>query len=198
MITGTSHGHGERPTTDPIPADRARAIELVIFDVDGVLTDGGVYLGRDAEGATLEFKRFDIQDGLGLKMLERAGMTVVLVSGRVSAATSSRAEELGLECHQDPGAQKLPVVRSVMERLGVAWPAVAMLADDLPDVAVFEKVGLAAAVANAVPTVREMAHWRSGRRGGHGAVRDFCDALLAARGQLDEIERAYVDERRDG
>ncbi len=181
-----------------MPVERARRVQLVVFDVDGVLTDGGVFIGGTEQGQPVELKRFDIQDGLGMKLLERAGMTVVLVSGRVSRATEIRAAELELECHQDSAAQKLPVVRTIMERLGVEWEGVAMLADDLPDVAVFEKVGLAAAVANAVPMVREMAHWQSERRGGHGAVREFCDALLAARDQLEPLVDAYVDERRDG
>jgi 3-deoxy-D-manno-octulosonate 8-phosphate phosphatase (KDO 8-P phosphatase) len=175
-------------------------VRLVVFDVDGVLTDGGVYVGRSRgpggwDGDPVELKRFNIQDGLGLKMLEWAGMEVMIVSGRHSPATSLRAVELDMSHHQDDEAQKLPAVLRAMERLGIGWDAVAMLADDLPDVAVLRRAGLKAAVANAVPQVAEMAHWQSTRPGGHGAAREFCDALLSARGQLDEVVEAYVAQR---
>jgi len=178
-----------------IPPHLARRVRLVIFDVDGVLTDAGVYMGRLPGGETVELKRFDIQDGLGLKMLQWAGLQVVMVSGRVSPATEARAAELGVECHQSEGGHKLPAVRRIAERLGVGWDEVAMLADDLPDVAVLLQVGLKAAVANAVPRVAGLADWRSTREGGHGAAREFCDALLAARGELERVVRTYVAER---
>jgi len=151
-----------------------------------------VYIGpRSGE----EFKRFDIQDGLGMKLLEWAGLKVVIVSGRYSEATRRRAEELGIECYQDDGARKLPSVRDVMARMNVGWDEVAMLGDDIPDVSVMRHAGLKAAVANAVPTVAAMADWRTVRSGGHGAVREFCDALLEARGDLDRMVDAYVTER---
>jgi len=179
----------------PIPRELAARVKLVVFDVDGVLTDAGVYMGVTASGESVELKRFDIQDGLGLKFLEWAGLKVVLVSGRLSRATEVRAAELGIECHQDAGAHKLPLVRGIMEREGVAWEEVAMLADDLPDMAVFTRVGLRAAVANAVAPIAEAAHWQSSQRGGHGAAREFCDALLAARGDLEWVVEKYVGER---
>jgi 3-deoxy-D-manno-octulosonate 8-phosphate phosphatase (KDO 8-P phosphatase) len=180
------------PQGGPIPAELARRVKLVVLDVDGVLTDGGVYVGlRSGE----ELKRFDIQDGLGMKLLERAGLDVVIVSGRYSEATQIRAGELGVECYQDKTAHKIPSVKKVMERLDVAWDEVAMVGDDIPDVAVLRKVGLKVAVANAVPLVAAMADWRTVRKGGHGAVREFCDALLLARGQLQEIVEGYVAER---
>jgi len=178
-----------------LPADRAKRVKLVILDVDGVLTDAGVYIGATGSGERVELKRFDIQDGLGMKFLQWAGLEVVMVSGRVSPATELRARELEIECHQDAGAQKLPLVRELMERSGLAWDEVAMLADDLPDMAVYRQVGLRAAVANAVAPIAELAHWRSSRRGGDGAVREFCDALLDARGELDWVVDKYVSER---
>lgn len=180
-----------------IPEELARRVRLVVFDVDGVLTDAGVYLGvvPGTGDQTFELKRFDIQDGLGLKFLQQAGLEVAIVSGRYSPATEVRARELGIECHQDDGAHKLPAVKRIMERLGIGWEAVAMLADDVPDVAVLRRVGLKAAVANAVPMVAEMADWQTTRRGGQGAAREFCDALLAARGELDRVVESYVAER---
>lgn len=182
--------------TNPMPAEAARRVRLVIFDVDGVLTDAGVYMGATASGERVELKRFDIQDGVGVKMLQWAGLDVALVSGRVSEATALRAAELGVdEVHQEANAFKLGAVRGLMERKGVSWSQVAMLADDIPDLAVFRQVGLKAAVANATGPVRRAADWTSERRGGRGAVREFADALLDARGQLEGVIERYVEER---
>ena len=182
-----------------IPRDLAREIKLVILDVDGVLTDAGVYIGEAANGESLELKRFDIQDGLGVVMLQSAGIEVALVSGRVSPATAVRAQELKIrECHQDAGARKLPVVREMLERLEVEWPQVAMVADDLPDLPVFRKVGLPVAVGNAVPEIRREALWSTRKEGGRGAVRDFARTLLRARGEWEDLVEAYCAARSDG
>jgi 3-deoxy-D-manno-octulosonate 8-phosphate phosphatase (KDO 8-P phosphatase) len=189
-VSGQAH-----PAGRPIPAELAKRVALVVFDVDGVLTDAGVYLGQSPDGTTVELKRFNIQDGLGMKLLGRAGIRVVIVSGRRSVANRARAGELGIELHEDDEAQKLPVVRRLMDEMGVGWEEVAMLADDVPDLSVFAHVGLKAAVANATPVVADMADWRSTRSGGHGAAREFCDALLDARGQIQEVIEAYVRER---
>ena len=178
-----------------LPGEVARRIRLVVFDVDGVLTDGGVYVGRTDSGEAVELKRFDIQDGLGLKLLESAGVRVVLISGRVSPATAVRADELGLEAYQDGGAQKLDHLSRVMAREGLEWHEVAMLADDLPDLAVLRRVGLRAAVANAQPEVLEIADWTARARGGQGAAREFCRALLEARGEWDAVVESYVSAR---
>jgi 3-deoxy-D-manno-octulosonate 8-phosphate phosphatase (KDO 8-P phosphatase) len=183
-------------STVPMPPEPARAIKLVLFDVDGVLTDAGVYMGVTGDGNLAELKRFDIQDGIGLKMLMWAGIEVAIVSGRVSEATELRARELGvIECHQEPNAYKLGVVEKLVAKKGVAWHEVAMLADDIPDLSVLRRVGLKAAVANATEPVRAIADWQSTRRGGHGAAREFCDALLEARGELDVVIEQYVSER---
>ena len=178
-----------------IAPEAAEALRLVIFDVDGVLTDAGVYIGATGSGESLELKRWDIQDGVGLKMLRWAGLDVVLVSGRVSRSTELRAREVGVECHQEPDAYKVPVVEGILESKGVAWEEVAMLGDDIPDLAVLRRVGFPAAVSNATPPVRAIARWESTKRGGHGAAREFCDAILEARGQLDDVVERYVSER---
>ena len=179
-----------------IAPDVARAIRMVVLDVDGVLTDGGVYIGADAGGEAFELKRFDIQDGLGVKMLGWAGIEVIIVSGRVSEATARRAAELGVtECHQDPGAAKLPVVRALLEERGVAWEEAAMLGDDLADLPVLERVGLPVAVTNAVPEVHAVSGWTTTSRGGSGAVREFARALLMARGEWEDLVREYCDAR---
>ena len=181
---------------DPIRPELAGKIKLVIFDVDGVLTDAGVYIGATRSGETVELKRFDIQDGVGLKMLMWSGLEVAIVSGRVSEATAIRARELGIaECHQEPDAHKLKVVVDLLERKGLAWEEVAMIGDDIPDLAVLRRVGLKAAVGNATPSLVAIADWQATKSGGRGAAREFCDALLEARGVLDEVVERYVEDR---
>ena len=178
-----------------IPTEAAERIKLVIFDVDGVLTEAGIFVGSTMDGEHLELKRFDIQDGVGLKMLIWAGLKVVLVTGRPSQATAIRAQELGVECHQVVDARKLPVVKDLIEKHAVDWEEVAMLADDIPDLSVLRRVGLKAAVLNATEPVLDIADWVALRPGGRGAAREFCDALLRARSQLDDVIETYVEER---
>lgn len=185
-------------TSPSIPAGLATRIRLVVFDVDGVLTDAGVYVGgpADATSPPVELKRFDIQDGLGMKLLEFDDLKVVWISGRTSPATAARAEELRFECHQDSGARKFAILSSILERESIGWGEVAMLADDLPDLAIFTEVGLAGAVANACPEILAEADWVSAKRGGYGAARDFCEAILKARGSWDRIVERYVQGRK--
>ncbi len=174
----------------------AGCIRLVVLDVDGVLTDGGVYVGARPGQEAIELKRFDIQDGLGIKMLRWAGVEVAIVSGRVAEATAWRAAELGVdECHQDPGAKKLPVVQKMLDERGLGWDAAAMVGDDLADLPVLERVALPVAVANAVPEVHAVALWTTEAPGGRGAVREFARALLTARGEWDRMVREYCDAR---
>ncbi len=184
-------------TTLPIPQAVARRIRMVVLDVDGVLTDGTVQLGALPDGSALELKRFDIQDGLGVKMLQWAGIDVAVVSGRFSEATEVRARELGIEeCHQDPDAEKVPLVRGLLEARGLGWDEAAHLGDDLADLPVLRKVGLPAAVANAVPEVVEACTWQGVRSGGRGAVREFARALLEAREEWNRLVEEYCDARR--
>ena len=187
----------ERPAG--IAPEVARRIRLVVLDVDGVMTDGGIYLGATDAGERVELKRFEIQDGLGIRLLQDAGITCAIVTGRESHSVRLRAAELGIaECHQDPTAAKLRIVRDLLERLGVGWEETAFLGDDLPDLAILRRVGLPAAVGNAVPEARSAALWQGERRGGHGAVREFAEALLGARGEWAERVEAYVRDREAG
>ncbi|HEX6588778.1 MAG TPA: HAD hydrolase family protein [Longimicrobiales bacterium] len=173
----------------------AAAIRLVILDVDGVLTDAGVYVGRTESGEAVELKKFDIQDGIGIKLLQDAGVDVVIVSGRESEATTLRAAELGLTCYQIPGAYKLPTVERALAERGLDWSQAAMMGDDLPDMAILKRVGLPVCVANATPEVQDVVAWRAKARGGNGAVREFARALLVARGDWDAAVHRYVSER---
>ena len=174
----------------------ARSIRLVVLDVDGVLTDGGVYIGARPGQDPIELKRFDIQDGLGVKMLRWAGIEVAIVSGRVSEATTWRAEELGIdECHQDAGAKKLPIVQKLLDARGLGWEEAAMVGDDLADLPVLQRVALPVAVSNAVPEVHAASRWSTEAPGGQGAVREFARELLTVREEWDGLVREYCDAR---
>jgi len=179
-----------------IPTEVAARIKLVVLDVDGVLTDAGVYLGETGAGDTVELKRFDIQDGLGIHLLRAAGIEVAFLSGRPSPATTVRAAELGVsECIQVPGANKLPALSDLLARLGLEWDQVAMLGDDLPDLPVMRRVGLPVAVGNAVGEVRREADFTTRRDGGSGAVREFARVLLESRGEWNRLVEEYCDAR---
>ena len=178
-----------------IAPEVARRIRLVGLDVDGVLTDGGIYLGSVGDWSH-EFKRYDIQDGLGIHLLRKAGIKVVIVTGRVSESVRLRARELGVDdVAQDPNAQKLPAFMNMLERHGIAPADSAFVGDDFPDMAVLRVVGLPVAVGNAVPEVRAACALKLTRNGGFGAVREFTELLLKARGEWKSVTDAYVAER---
>ena len=173
----------------------ARRVRLVGIDVDGVLTDGGIYLGS-VDGMPLEFKRYDIQDGLGVHFLRKAGIRVAIVTGRVSDSVRLRAAELEIEdVAQDSYARKLPAFRRILERHGIDPAEAAFIGDDFPDLAVMRIVGLPVAVANAVPEIVRISRLCLTRHGGRGAVREFAELLLSARGEWASVTEAYVAER---
>jgi len=178
-----------------LDATLARRIKLVGFDVDGVLTDGGVYMGRAGDHA-VEFKRFDVQDGLGIKLLRDAGILVVWVSARRSDATELRARELKVdELVQDK--KKLPAFAGILERHGVQWEESAFVGDDLPDLPLLERVALPITVPAAVPEIRACARVITTAGGGHGAVREVAELILRARGVWDDLVTKYLAERGD-
>ena len=183
------------PNPSPLDEASARRVRLVGIDVDGVLTDGGIYLGS-VDGTPLEFKRYEIQDGLGIYFLRRAGIRVAIVTGRVSDSVRLRAAELEVDdVAQDSYARKLPAFRRILERHGIAPDEAAFIGDDFPDLAVMRIVGLPVAVANAVPEITRIARVRLTRHGGRGAVREFAELLLTARGEWASLTEAYVAER---
>ena len=180
----------------------ARRIRFVGFDVDGVLTDGGVYLGAVdglAEGEAsrrFELKRYDIQDGIGMEFLRIAGIRLAIVTGRVSESVRHRARELGIEdVAQDPQAMKLGGLTRILQQRNIDWADVAFVGDDFPDTPIMRKVGLPVAVGNAVPEVKQIAKVQLERAGGRGAVREFAELLLKARGEWDRTWTTYVDKR---
>lgn len=152
-------------------------IRLVIFDVDGVMTDGRLYLLPDGQ----EMKVFHARDGLGLKRLLQSGFIVAIISGRSSPVVEERAAALGIKHVYQGHEDKLPVFEEILVRTGVAAAHTAFVGDDLPDLPVIRAAGLGIAVADADPQVREQADLVTRQRGGHGAVREVCELLLAAR-----------------
>ena len=179
----------------PVAPVKARRVRLLGLDVDGVLTDNGVYIGPVA-GERVELKRFDIQDGLGLILLRTANIPVVWVSGRRSEATALRAAELRVtELLQVPGPRKAAAFQEVLERQGIDWDEVAFMGDDLADLPILRRVGLPIAVATAVDEVKQIAAYITRAQGGHGAVREVVEALLQARGEWPEILERYFSEQ---
>ena len=179
-----------------IDAAKASRVRIVALDVDGVLTDNGIWIGPLA-GERVELKRFDIQDGLGVRLLRTAGIPVIWLSGRRSEATAMRGKELQVdEVLQVPGPEKLEALDQVRSRRGLAWEDLAYVGDDLADLQVMRRVGLPIAVANAVPEIRAVADCVTAASGGHGAVREVADALLKARGVWPEMLERYFTERR--
>ena len=152
-------------------------IELLILDVDGVLTDGRLYFSARGEA----LKVFHVRDGHGIKLLMSAGVAVAVVSGRRSAAVASRMRELGVHHVMQACADKVSALQRLTKRLGVDPLNCACICDDTPDLPLMSAVGVAGAVADAHPVVLAAAHWVSRANGGCGAVRELCDAVLRAR-----------------
>jgi 3-deoxy-D-manno-octulosonate 8-phosphate phosphatase (KDO 8-P phosphatase) len=167
---------------------RASAIKLAVFDVDGVLTDGRLYFLADGS----EFKSFNTLDGHGIKMLMACGIQTAIISGRNSTLVEHRARNLGIPHLYQGREDKLVVLDQLLQQLGLDYSQVAYLGDDLPDLPVMRRVGLGMAVANAHSFVRQHAHAVTQARGGEGAAREFCDLILAAQGHLDAALAAYL------
>ena len=182
-----------------IAPEVARRIKFVGLDVDGVLTDGGIYLGSAANGDAeqrFEFKRYDIQDGLGIHFLRKAGIKVGIITGRVSESVRLRAKELGVDdVSQDATAQKIGPFLEMLARHGIDRADAAFLGDDFPDLPVLQVVGLPVSVGNAVSEVRAVSRLKLTRNGGFGAVREFTELLLKARGEWKTVSEEYVAER---
>ncbi len=166
----------------------AQGVRVAFFDVDGVLTDGGVYFG--AEGEAL--KRFHILDGLGLKLLQRAGITPAVVTGRDSPALRTRLTALGVT-HVHYGTEdKRPAAESVLAQLGLDWAQAAAIGDDWPDLPVLTRCAFSAAPPHAHPEVKQRARYVTQAAGGQGAAREFCDLLLVASGRYAQLLDAYA------
>jgi 3-deoxy-D-manno-octulosonate 8-phosphate phosphatase (KDO 8-P phosphatase) len=170
------------------PQNKAAVIQLVVFDVDGVLTNGSLILGENGD----EYKIFHAHDGVGLVMLREAGLKIAVISARSSPAVEKRMTALEIEYVFQGQSDKRKVINELMQKIGVKNEHVAFVGDDLVDLAAMSVVGLAIAVANAQAIVLEKADWVTSKTGGRGAVREVCEMILDAQGKLETAYKHYV------
>ena len=163
-------------------------LRLIAFDVDGVLTDGSLVLGEKGD----EYKIFHAHDGLGLVMLREAGLHIAVISSRASSIVAERMASLGIDLVYQGQSDKRSVIIEIMQNLEVNKDQVAYVGDDLIDLPAMSEVGLAIAVANAQAPVLASADWVTDKAGGHGAVREICEMLLAAQGKREAAYQKYV------
>ena len=164
-------------------------IKLLLLDVDGVLTDGRIIYDNHGN----ELKAFDVKDGHGLKLLQRTGIKVGIITGRSSAVVTRRAQELGIEILYQGALRKLEPYLEILSEQGLIDEQVAYIGDDLVDLPILQRVGFSATVADAVPEVFPYVDYIATRPGGCGAVREICDLLVRASGQWDELTKRYFD-----
>ncbi len=173
------------------PIQQAKAIKLVIFDVDGVLTNGALFLGDDGQ----EYKAFHSQDGLGIKMLLNTGVEIGIITGRTSKVVIKRMESLGIKYIYQGQLDKWPAYLKLKQALNLQDHQVAYVGDDVVDLPIMTKVGLAIAVANAHPLVKQYANWQTPRIGGEGAGRDVCEFIMEAQATLAPALEQYLNVR---
>ena len=166
---------------------QAQGIKVAFFDVDGVLTDGGLYLSE--QGETL--KRFNALDGHGLKMLQQAGITPAVITGRDSLPLRNRLAALGITHAHFGTEDKRPAAEVTLKALGLDWTQAAAIGDDWPDLPMMRRAAFSCAPANAHAEVKTIAHHITTAQGGHGAAREFCDVLLVASGRYEQLLDAY-------
>jgi 3-deoxy-D-manno-octulosonate 8-phosphate phosphatase (KDO 8-P phosphatase) len=170
---------------------RAAQIELLLMDVDGTMTDGSVTLLSQNDGSALEIKTFDAHDGQGLTLAQTAGLRTGCITGRESPALLRRAREMRMEFIYMKQPVKMPAYEEILQKAGVSDSAVAYIGDDLPDLPLLRRAGLAVAVGDAVPEVKDLAHYTTRALAGHGAIRETVELVLKAKGIWEAmIEKA--------
>ena len=167
---------------------RAQKIKLVLFDVDGVLTDGGLFFGDDGQ----EYKAFYSRDGLGIKLLQRTGVEVGVITARQSQLVVHRMKNLGIEHFYQGRLDKTIAFNEILEKLNLTPEQTAYAGDDVIDLPVMTQVGLAVAVQDAHPFVKKHAHWITEHNGGRGAARDLCELIMEAQGSLEKQFNAFL------
>jgi 3-deoxy-D-manno-octulosonate 8-phosphate phosphatase (KDO 8-P phosphatase) len=170
-------------------ASRAKLIRVLLMDVDGVLTDGRIWLLSRRDGTASEIKGFSAYDGAGLKLARAAGLRTGVITGRESTAVAQRARECEIEFVYQHRATKIGALEEILQITGATPSEVAYVGDDLPDIPVLERVGLAVAVANAVPEVKKVAHFVTLRSGGEGAIREVIELIVKAQGKWAAASR---------
>lgn len=182
------HTHTPALNFDPAVLLRAQGVRVAFFDVDGVLTDGGLLFSENGE----TLKRFCTLDGHGLKMLQKAGITPAVITGRDSAPLRARLQALGITHVRYGTEDKAPAAQDILNELGLQWSQAAHMGDDWPDMAVMMCAAFACAPSNAHQEVKAIAHYVTEREGGNGAAREFCDLLLVASGRYAGLLQGYL------
>jgi 3-deoxy-D-manno-octulosonate 8-phosphate phosphatase (KDO 8-P phosphatase) len=175
------------PKISPALKKRAAQIKVLLMDVDGTMTDGGVVLLSQTDGTALEIKVFDAHDGQGLTLAQTAGMRTGCITGRESAALLRRAHEMKMEFIYMKQPVKMPAYEEILQKAGVSDSAVAYIGDDLPDIPLMRRAGLAVAVGDAVPEVKQVAHYTTRAIAGHGAIREAVELVLKSKGVWKEM-----------
>ena len=168
--------------------DKAAKIKLLVFDVDGVLTDGSLIMGDDGQ----EYKAFFSKDGLGMKMLQHTGVKIAVITARTSDVVIHRMKNLGIKHIYQGQLEKLPAFKKILTELDLSPEQVAYVGDDVIDLPVLQQAGLAITVADAHPLVKQYAHWQTPQCGGRGAARDVCELIMQAQGTLEEQFQKYI------
>ncbi|MDD5580593.1 MAG: 3-deoxy-manno-octulosonate-8-phosphatase KdsC [Methylobacter sp.] len=168
--------------------EKAKKLKLLILDVDGVLTDGKLFFDNDGT----EYKSFHSRDGHGIKLLRQSGVEVAVISGRKSNSVALRMKNLGIELVYQGYENKIPAFNEIIEKRGIAPEQAAYMGDDVIDLPVMIRAGLAIAVGDANFAVKQRADWCTTLPGGHGAVREVCDFIMQAQGSFEEILNAYL------
>ena len=174
--------------SDSQATTRAADVRLLVLDVDGVLTDGSLYLGNQGE----EFKAFHVRDGHGIKMLQETGIQVAVITGRSSQLVADRMQSLGVEHVFQGQGEKLPAFIQLLEELNLKPEQAACVGDDVLDLPLLVRAGLAVSVADGHPLVARHNHWCTSSPGGRGAVREVCEFIMEAQGTLDALHRSYL------
>ncbi len=169
---------------------RAAQIKLVVFDVDGVLTDGSLFVGDDGQ----EYKAFHSRDGFGMKLLKNSGVEIGIITARISEVVKHRMENLDIEHVFQGQLEKLPAFEELVAKLGLSPEQTAYVGDDVVDLPVLRRAGLAIAVQDAHPLAKQHAHWQTPHGGGRGAARDVCELIMEAQNTLDAQLRKYLHE----
>ena len=176
------------PMTDMTYVERAARVKLMIFDVDGVLTDGSLHYGADGEA----LKTFNVYDGLGIKLLQESGVLTAIISARTSPQVVKRAADLGIGFLHQGGHDKLTPFNALLEKTGLTAEQVGFIGDDVVDLPILTRVGFAVAVPGARKEVLERAHHVTGAHGGRGAVREVCELLLHAQGAYERVLAQFL------
>ena len=166
---------------------RAAQIKLILMDVDGTMTDGGVMFLSQPDGSALEIKKFDAHDGQGLTLAQSAGIRTGCITGRESPALLRRAKEMKMEYIYMKIPVKMPAYEEILRKAELPDSAVAFIGDDLPDIPLLRRAGLAVAVGDAVPEVKQVAHYTTKALAGHGAVRETIELILKSKGIWEEM-----------